>query len=366
MTKASKTSPAPHDRFECVRESIQSSREPTYSIIVATFNRASYLDTCLQSLASQVVGASYEVVVIDDGSSDMTWHIATEYARRYPAIFRLVRQRHKGLAAAKNLGITSSTGRIIVFLDDDTLVPPDFLRKIDSTLHDGNVDVLGFIDLPRTDDSYLGKSKRYLENFSRCFLIKDLRRRLKGNLAIRRSVLDYVGLFDESRTFYKAEDTELNYRIAGTGAHMMFANNVYVYHRSGSLMEFIGGSFSILTSPSMLDVPDSGWYYRVHLGLVLLLCLILIPISKLNGGLLLGLFFVALSALVTFSFVASALASGSPKYGPGIVIVAAARLLFILLYSIRFLVEQTRKVLSTALALLPRALSGNASKRPIV
>jgi len=335
---------------------LEHSQVPKYSIVVPTLNRASCLDACLSSLGCQISPPTYEVVVIYDGSSDNTPCIVRQHVKTHPTIFKPIRQEHKGLAAAKNLGIVSALGQTIVFLDDDTVVPPEFLRGVDAILAHGNVDALGFSDLPRTHDPYLASSIRHLENFSRRFLIKDLAGRLKGGfLVVKRDVFTRVGGFDESRTYYMAEDTDFNYRMARARIKMMVTDAVYVYHRSPTFMEFTKRSFSTLLGPRMLDVPKPISYYRVDLGLILLLSLILVPVLRADWAYLAWILLVALSGLLAFSLLVSLTAAGTPLYGPGILLVAATRLFFILSYSIRFVIERTSQVV--------RAVIGPSSAR---
>jgi glycosyltransferase involved in cell wall biosynthesis len=229
-------------------ETDHASDNPRYSVIVATFNRSAYLDNCLASLASQRLAATYEVVIVDDGSPDSTPKFGLNYSRLNPTIFKIVRQTHRGLAAARNLGILTSTREVIIFLDDDSIVPIDFLQNVDSILMQDQIDVLGFVDLPMTNDSYLAKGGRHLENFSRRFLKRNIVHRIKAHIAVKRRVPELSGLFDESRTYRMAEDTELNDRLAQVTASIKLVDRLYVYHRSPSFTGYLRESFLTLRS----------------------------------------------------------------------------------------------------------------------
>lgn len=99
---------------------------PDISALLTTRNRAHLLPRVLQGLAQQHLAASrFEVVAIDDGSSDDTPRILAEWQDRLP--LRVVRQNHAGLAAAKNLGVFIARAPIVVFLDDDDVAEPDLL-----------------------------------------------------------------------------------------------------------------------------------------------------------------------------------------------------------------------------------------------
>jgi glycosyltransferase involved in cell wall biosynthesis len=104
------------------------SESPTVSVIIPTYNREAFLRETLQSLAGQVwSGEPFEVIVVDDGSSDGTAAIGDE---AFPFPLRYVHQANQGDAAARNTGARQSEADILVFVDDDVLVTPDYLRHL--------------------------------------------------------------------------------------------------------------------------------------------------------------------------------------------------------------------------------------------
>jgi glycosyltransferase involved in cell wall biosynthesis/peptidoglycan/xylan/chitin deacetylase (PgdA/CDA1 family)/SAM-dependent methyltransferase len=106
-----------HTRL-CWREGTTASDVPLISVIIPSYNHAHFLTEAIESILSQTY-SHYEIVVVDDGSTDNT----AEVAGRYPGV-RCVRQDNRGLAAARNTGIRKSSGDYLVFLDaDDRLLP---------------------------------------------------------------------------------------------------------------------------------------------------------------------------------------------------------------------------------------------------
>src|SRR5687768_9263299 len=85
------------------------------SVVVPAFNAARTLPACLDTLIRQEVGEPYEVIVVDDGSTDTTLAVAASYG---PPV-RVVRQPHRGPAAARNAGIRAASGEIVLFTDAD-------------------------------------------------------------------------------------------------------------------------------------------------------------------------------------------------------------------------------------------------------
>ncbi len=95
------------------------------SVIIPAYNEAKCITACLETLRSQTLGPSnYEIIVVDDGSSDATPLIAAKYG------VTLLRQDHRGPAIARNYGARVAAGSILAFLDADMTFAPDFLEKL--------------------------------------------------------------------------------------------------------------------------------------------------------------------------------------------------------------------------------------------
>src|SRR5687768_10329428 len=96
---------------------------PVISVIIPTWNRAALLRESLESLATQSLPSSeFEVVVVDDGSSDHTGQVCRELSSRVS--LRYFRIENSGISAAKNLGVFAAAGSILVFFDDDDVAHP--------------------------------------------------------------------------------------------------------------------------------------------------------------------------------------------------------------------------------------------------
>jgi len=144
-----------------MRDEIIVSALSTVCIIIPTYNHKDLLRETLESLAQQTYPADrFEVMIVDDGSTDGTHEIVAE---TYPFILRCVRQANQGDAAARNFGAQQSTADILVFLDDDILVKPDYLAGLINAhgLHPNSI-VVGTWDLWPTETSGLSQSARIL------------------------------------------------------------------------------------------------------------------------------------------------------------------------------------------------------------
>ena len=100
------------------------------TVIICTYNRAKYIGPLLESLASNTLSKSeYEILLVDNNCTDNTRSVCEQFAAAYPDIrFRYVVETEQGLSAARNCGIRQAHGDLIVYVDDDALVDPNYLQ----------------------------------------------------------------------------------------------------------------------------------------------------------------------------------------------------------------------------------------------
>ena len=103
--------------------------QPSLSVIVPVYNGERYLRDCLDSLSAQSL-LRFEVLIVDDGSTDSTRAIAEEYARRDPRFRVCVHEENRGLFAARLTGVEASSGTYLAFVDADDTVTVDWLRLL--------------------------------------------------------------------------------------------------------------------------------------------------------------------------------------------------------------------------------------------
>jgi glycosyltransferase involved in cell wall biosynthesis len=114
---------------------------PAVSVITPVFNAEPYIGAAIESVLGQSVG-DWELLVIDDGSTDATPDVVREYAGD-PRL-RVVRREHRGLSAARNEGVSRAMGRLLAFLDADDLWSPEYLERMVSMLDRRPEAVLAF------------------------------------------------------------------------------------------------------------------------------------------------------------------------------------------------------------------------------
>ncbi len=108
---------------------------PVVSVVIPTYNRSPLLPRAVQSVVAQSF-TDWEIVLVDDGSTDDTPRLAQQYAGKLGDRWRYVRQQHRGGSAARNRGIDASRGQFIAFLDsDDEFAPNKLARQLELLEH---------------------------------------------------------------------------------------------------------------------------------------------------------------------------------------------------------------------------------------
>jgi GT2 family glycosyltransferase len=190
------------------------------SVIIATKDRASYVARACASLEEQMGAPSFELIVVDNGSSDDTKAIVERQAARgtYPVQYVFEPQANRG--KARNRGVAIATGYLVLFVDDDVQLPPGFIAAHEAAHTTSNLVVNGpIINVPSYDD----RPKPGFGNYSRAFLCT-------CNVSLPRHAIDAVGGFDEKFHLYGWEDTELGVRLREAGMRWRFAWDAYLWH----------------------------------------------------------------------------------------------------------------------------------------
>ncbi len=208
------------------------------SVVIPTYNRLPILEKCLRALAQQTWEATvgitgYEVVVVDDGSTDGTIAWLLAHQAELPQVRWLV-QEHLGPAAARNLGVQAAKGEWIVFIDSDLVVTATFLQAHAQRLRQEQAR-LGMPDLEHLPVFTYGRvintcnfdvptTEPYkVTDFSAAYFAT-------GNVAIARHWLETAGLFDTQFQLYGWEDLELGVRLKQLGLRLLKCPEAVGYH----------------------------------------------------------------------------------------------------------------------------------------
>lgn len=206
----------------------------TVSVAVCTRDRRDTIGDCVASLLDQdIAHDTYEIIIVDDGSTDGTKAIGQRLADDHPARVRFVSQRHAGLSVARNRAITEGTGELVCFLDDDAVASPGWVSAmIDAARRHPEVDCFGGRLLLRLE----GPAPRTCaaESLGASLdLGDDLQaiERVKGsNMAIRRSAFERIGLFNPALVWRGDEDNWMH-RLTEQGGRALYVPDALVWHR---------------------------------------------------------------------------------------------------------------------------------------
>lgn len=204
------------------------------SVVVATYNRARLLQRLLDDLAGQTLPKDqYELVLVDDGSKEPVRSFVDVDALPYAAA--LVEQENQGQARARHAGIEKARGEIVVIVDDDMSLPPDFLqRHLDAHARGCDV-VMGFIvppagsSLPLFERFHADQLVRFAAACARGAPVRGVQL-ATGNVSFRRRDYLDVGGFDPS--LKRSEDRELGVRFEKAGKKLGFTKDAVVVHWS--------------------------------------------------------------------------------------------------------------------------------------
>jgi len=218
------------------------------SIVLPTYNRSYLLKKVLDSIqnSESLDAINYEVIIVDNNSTDSTRLISQEYEKKTPGIFRYIFEPRQGLSYSRNRGIVESRGKHIAFTDDDQLVDPLWLKSIYDTFAKYNADCVGGkikYQIPSNVPEWLNRlleenpnSIGQLDFGNSLFQVKTPKELPKGgNMAFSREVLNEDIHFDVNigrigKKLLVGEDTKLLKQLLKSGKKIIYQPNAIIYH----------------------------------------------------------------------------------------------------------------------------------------
>ena len=199
---------------------------PGISVVVCSFNGSRTIRDCLEGL-TRLQYPNYEVIVVDDGSTDQT----TSIARGYP--FRVISTENRGLSAARNTGLEAASGEIVAYIDDDASPDPDWLTYLAATFQEGNFAGVGGPNIPFPNDGPIAWCIANAPGGPTHVLLSDTEaEHIPGcNMAFRKSILQAIGGFD-SQFRVAGDDVDACWRIQRHGGKLGFSPAAMVWHHT--------------------------------------------------------------------------------------------------------------------------------------
>lgn len=224
-----------------------------FSVIIPVHNAGKTIQRCIDSLAANRF-QDYEIIAVEDGSSDDSWQVLCRLAEEYPQLRIYKNERNRGVSYTRNQGLERAAGEYICFTDSDDWVEPDYLQAFSDALafSADSLPVCGFVN---HDEKYSGRCDEYrwtgfegmksvalkkeLENLYSHTLLQQL-----WNKAFSGKVIKTAGIrFDESISIGEDFRFILNYlETTGCSELVLINNPLYHYMRdqAGSLMYQVG------------------------------------------------------------------------------------------------------------------------------
>lgn len=218
--------------FEAVAEAFRIApkfplrRKPKVSVVVASYNAAHTLKACLESLRNQNY-SDYEVILVDDGSTDGTPHLA----QQFPHVRYFRHQTNLGLSVARNTGIAAAEGEIIAFTDADCRADEDWLYYLVAELINGEFDGVGGHNLLPPEDCATAAAVMVSPGGPAHVMLTDREaEHIPGcNMAFFKRALLAIGGFDP--IFRKAgDDVDICWRLQQAGCKIGFSPAAFVWH----------------------------------------------------------------------------------------------------------------------------------------
>jgi glycosyltransferase involved in cell wall biosynthesis len=215
------------------------------TVVLCTYNRCESLSRALKSVSASNVPDSveWEVVVVDNNSTDGTRNVVEGFCQQNPDRFRYLFEPQQGLSHARNAGIREARGCIIAFTDDDVIVEPTWLQNLTVALHGSEWAGAGGRVLPDPDFScpdWMSPEERYglgpLSIFDLGLESGSLAEPPFGaNMAFRKTVFEKYGGFraDLGRSpgsLMSNEDTEFGSRLLESGERLRYEASAVMYH----------------------------------------------------------------------------------------------------------------------------------------
>lgn len=217
------------------------SQVPAITIAICTYNRQKFIGACLQCLAAQnVAPTDWEVIIVDNASTDDTANIVQHFISAHPALpFRYVYEAQKGLSYARNRSIIEAAADIITFIDDDAEAVPHFVQSI--------------IDFMQANPTAAGAGGRVLPKYSESAEPIWMNKYLNGfigrvdhggsprvfegkmkypigcNMTYRKSLLLQAGGFNNQLTF-RGDDKHIFFAVTKLNPAVFYLHDALVYH----------------------------------------------------------------------------------------------------------------------------------------
>lgn len=228
----------------------------SFSIIVPVYNRPQEIDELLKSLTKQDFQDDFEVVIVEDGSTDSSEELVKKYVSKLHVKYFF--KENSGAGASRNFGMEKASGNYFIILDSDVIVPKHYLTEVSKALYKNYTDAFGGPDAAHSSFTPLQKAINYsMTSFLTTGGIRGKKKAVgkfqprSFNLGISKTAFKKTNGFSKQKV---GEDIDLTFRLWENGFETQLIENAFVYHkRRSTLKQFYQQTFAFGTARPQLN-----------------------------------------------------------------------------------------------------------------
>jgi glycosyltransferase involved in cell wall biosynthesis len=227
-----------------------------FSIIIPVYNRPKEIDELLESLTKQDFTDDFEVLIIEDGSSEKSDLIVDKYINQLDLKYFF--KKNSGAGASRNFGMQKAKGNYFIILDSDVIVPKQYLCEVKKTLEENYTDAFGGPDAAHKSFTTLQKAINY--SMTSVLTTGGIRGKKQAvgkfqprsfNLGISKKVFEKTNGFSKMKN---GEDIDLTFRLWENGFETQLIEKAFVYHkRRSSIKQFFKQTYGFGTARPILN-----------------------------------------------------------------------------------------------------------------